>query len=705
MGRSPTWRLSLVLLAWFLVRAAGDEPFRAMPTHGPVPLPVQFTDTSPGNPTAWLWYFGDEDFAAARWHVFEVQGLADGTEPGCATVLPDGSILLTGGHRFVGTSGLLMNEVWRSEDCGATWQQLAENAPWPPRVGHSCVVLADGTVVLMEGLVGSSTLGVWESSDRGETWSEVVSATTSQVTARVGQACVALADGGLLVVGGREGNNARHDVWRTDDHGRTWSEICPDADWSERYDHACTLLPDGGIVLTGGRSSQGTLLDDVWRSDDQGATWTLAAEHAPWAARWGHLCVALADGSMILARGFSGLSKENGIWRSVDGGLAWQRLNRNPAWHCQGRCLGVLAHDGSLLLMALNSTRQDIWRFPTAGSTEQSPRHTYRRPGTYDVVMQTYGYHRAVRSVRQRYIVALPSLTGSVQEAEGTDSEPAAAAEARKREASPKPSGKPPQPAMVASETGSSPAVPEPSPASPEPPGSAWQSERVVSWSHSPPVEPIGGSEDEQLGSDCFPQTPLRFLPLVIVALSLILFLIGCKRHAGEPLGGRLYTAHVVSLALLSLVEIGYVVALREDSFWFCLYGTMGWQKVAILCFLFCVVLVNQALCHVYALRDLCCQLDVVVPWWWGLLSLPIALVAAIYCALACRPALVVVGILFGVAQLVQVGQLVYAVVPTEGRARTALSVMLYLVWTGGLTVAAVVLLGLSLFSLVGIGG
>ena len=34
-------------------------PFSANPTSGSVPLTVQFTDKSTGNPVAWSWDFGD----------------------------------------------------------------------------------------------------------------------------------------------------------------------------------------------------------------------------------------------------------------------------------------------------------------------------------------------------------------------------------------------------------------------------------------------------------------------------------------------------------------------------------------------------------------------------------------------------------------------------------------------------------------------
>jgi type II secretory pathway component GspD/PulD (secretin) len=74
-----------------------------------------------------------------------------------SVVLPDGSVVLMGGSR--GKEGLL-NDVWRSTDGGVTWTEITQQADWPPRTGHTSVVLLDGSIVLMGG-IGSYLNDVW----------------------------------------------------------------------------------------------------------------------------------------------------------------------------------------------------------------------------------------------------------------------------------------------------------------------------------------------------------------------------------------------------------------------------------------------------------------------------------------------------------------------------------------------------------------
>ena len=84
-------------------------------------------------------------------------------------------------------------------------------------------------------------------------------------------------------------------------------------------------------------------LRDVWRSADQGLTWTQVTSTAEWTARESHTSVALPDGSIVLIGGFTGS----------------KRLN-------------------------------DVWRVETADSGEQHPTHTYTELGTYSVALQVY---------------------------------------------------------------------------------------------------------------------------------------------------------------------------------------------------------------------------------------------------------------------------------------------------------------------------
>ena len=137
------------------------------------------------------------------------------------------------------------------------------------------------------------------------------------------------------------------------------------AEWTKRDSHTSVALPDGSIVLLGGIN--GGYKDDVWRSTDEGATWTLMTAEPPWTARYDHTSVVLPDGCIVLMGGFD-----------------------------------------------IND-RNDVWRMETASSAEQHPAHTYVELGTYSVTLQVYnadGYSSmrkvAYINVADTYFVYLP---------------------------------------------------------------------------------------------------------------------------------------------------------------------------------------------------------------------------------------------------------------------------------------------------------
>jgi hypothetical protein len=337
-----------------------------------------------------------------------------------SVALPDGSIVLMGGYD--GSSRL--NDVWRSTDQGATWTQMTASAEWTARSYHSSVVLPDGSIVLMGGYAPySGKRDVWRSTDQGATWTLMTA--SAEWTARNYHASVALPDGSIVLTGGytTAGSN---DVWRSTDQGATWTQITASAEWSRRYDHASVALPDGSIVLMGGNGAIGNgdvwrstdqgatwtqlswwtardyhtsvvlpggsivligghyfhydtrvIFNDVWRSTDQGTTWTQIAVKAEWTARYGHTSVVLPDGSIILMGGVYDYPGKylNDVWRSTDQGATWTQVTANAGWSARTRHTSVVLPDGSIVLMggydyyANPRYRKDVWRSTDQGAT------------------------------------------------------------------------------------------------------------------------------------------------------------------------------------------------------------------------------------------------------------------------------------------------------------------------------------------------
>lgn len=131
-------------------------------------------------------------------------------------------------------------------------------------------------------------------------------------TPRRGHASVALPDGSIVLMGGTDASGSKNDVWRSTDNGETWTRLIGNASWSGRNGHASVALPDGSIVLVGGQAAPGSKID-TWHSTDGGTTWTQLTPDTDLPARYGHTCVALPDGGIVLMGGQSDGTR-NDVW-------------------------------------------------------------------------------------------------------------------------------------------------------------------------------------------------------------------------------------------------------------------------------------------------------------------------------------------------------------------------------------------------------
>jgi PGF-pre-PGF domain-containing protein len=367
--------------------------FTGTPTSGPAPLTVQFTDASTNSPTGWAWYFGDENYTGPWTEVNASSGWLPRFVHS-TVAMPDGSIVLMGGD----DASPYKNDVWRSTDNGATWTQMTANAGWSPRFAHRSVVMPDSSILLMGGADAYLRNDVWRSTDNGTTW--ILMTPSAEWSARYYHSSIVMSDGSIVLMGGQNLSmpSLMNDVWRSTDNGTTWTQITASAGWSERASPSCVVMPDDSIVLMGG-AVPNAYKNDVWRSTDNGATWTQMTANAGWSVRSGSSSVATPEGSIVLMGGVNDtISKMNDVWRSTDNGATWTQLP-NAGWSARTSPSSVVMPDGSIVLTggstdtsSSNSKnfKNDTWRFMPTGSSIQNPSHTYAMPGTYPVVLQVF---------------------------------------------------------------------------------------------------------------------------------------------------------------------------------------------------------------------------------------------------------------------------------------------------------------------------
>lgn len=297
-----------------------------------------------------------------------------------SVAMPDGSIVLMGGF----DGHVLYNDVWRSTDSGATWTQMSPKAGWTARYFHGSVAMPDGSIVLIGGEDGTPQTDVWRSTDYGATWTRI--AADAGWAPREHLSTILMPDGSIIVSGGTlpSGTTMFNDVWRSADNGATWTRVTANAGWSPRYGHSMIVMEDGSIILTGGVSFGSGYLNDVWRSQDGGSTWTRINANAGWVHRFFHSTIAMPDGSILLTGGGynpNDNGKEmNDTWRSTDDGATWTEISSRAGWIGREGQGSVLMRDGSIVLMggrdvSLNY-KNDVWRMAPIGSSRIIPQDT-----------------------------------------------------------------------------------------------------------------------------------------------------------------------------------------------------------------------------------------------------------------------------------------------------------------------------------------
>ena len=105
-----------------------------------------------------------------------------------------------------------------------------------------------------------------------------------------------------------------------------------------RQDFGAVAMPDGSIVIMGGGSGYNQYYNDVWRSTDNGATWTEMNASADGPRGSGLNSVVLQDGSIVIMGGINLVQSPleyiyfNDVWRSTDNGATWTEMTSNAGW-------------------------------------------------------------------------------------------------------------------------------------------------------------------------------------------------------------------------------------------------------------------------------------------------------------------------------------------------------------------------------------
>ena len=249
-------------------------------------------------------------------------------------------------------ASVIFNDVWRSDDKGASWKQVTGDAPWPARAYFEAVTKSrkggKGKELFVLGGQNFDQPSdffndVWRSRDAGKTWKRMTAAAPWE--GRAGLSAV-VRKGKVYVMGGSQGDDPAtggtgrtlyNDVWKSSD-GKRWVKATGSAPWAPRAG-AAAVVRDDWIYLLGGED--GFLCDpakpdrcppyfnDVWRSKN-GADWTRVTAAADWSKRPGHKC-SVINNRIVCFGGFGLDENPVDMWSSKNGS-DWKQLAA-PPWN------------------------------------------------------------------------------------------------------------------------------------------------------------------------------------------------------------------------------------------------------------------------------------------------------------------------------------------------------------------------------------
>jgi hypothetical protein len=290
-------------------------------------------------------------------------------DPGIA-VLDNGSIIMAAGRDVFG--GVMSKGVWKSDDNGVNWSCLTSTAEFSVRSSPrmvSALAASDGTdktLILMGGrnlFPSTYPKDIWKSTD-GVSWYVAASNVPFLVSNTYYFEASVMVDNSIVVTGVNAigDSSLRSEAWKSDGCGETWECMTSSAGWSGRVGHISVPLSDGGILIMGGQNVETyDSYNDVWRSDDYGASWYCVTSNAGWNARSYFGGVELSGGVVYITGGESD-AFYNDMWKSADGGATWECVLSSGEWVVSpGGVFLDKVSNNLLLIPAVGSQIQESW--------------------------------------------------------------------------------------------------------------------------------------------------------------------------------------------------------------------------------------------------------------------------------------------------------------------------------------------------------
>ena len=233
--------------------------------------------------------------------------------------------------------------VWKTTDGGTVWKPIFDKEP-AASIGALALAPSNANIMYagtgVNGIysdIGSGN-GIYKSTDAGETWHH----TGLEDSRHIGRILIDPRNPDLVLVaaiGHAFGPNEERGVFRSADGGRTWKKVL----FKNKETGAVDLCFEPGnprvvyaTLWQGIRKpgQKGTAYgpgSGLYKSADEGITWTQITGHGLPAGDWGRSGVAVAPGTrgqrvylIVEAK-----EKDGGLYRSDDGGASWKKATED----------------------------------------------------------------------------------------------------------------------------------------------------------------------------------------------------------------------------------------------------------------------------------------------------------------------------------------------------------------------------------------
>ena len=161
---------------------------------------------------------------------------------------------------------------------------------------------------------------------------------------------VDVVQGHLILNGGQSLSTFYNDVWRSADQGRTWEQVCAEAPWGVRAGHHSHVMDDEIYMFGGARNSNDRIFyPELWVSSRPRRDLGTADAELPEDMGRAGMQVCHIDGTLYFMGGDHDKpvflpnweGRRNDVWKSDDKGATWELLGHAswmPAHRASGGC-------------------------------------------------------------------------------------------------------------------------------------------------------------------------------------------------------------------------------------------------------------------------------------------------------------------------------------------------------------------------------